>query len=192
MKLVCLGDSLTYGYGVPRKKTWVWALGEALSAEVINAGITGDTTGGMLARFQRDVIDQGASHVFLMGGANDVLLSGDASAARANLGAMVYRAMAQGIVPILGLPTPHHPSVADNTWGQVFNFAQAAPVMRDLNDWISHFAHGFGISTVDFRGIFGLPPQGEYYLDGLHVTEQGHQRMAEQFLAGGLLPLRRP
>lgn len=188
MKLICLGDSLTYGYGVPRKKTWVHLLGESLKAEVINAGISGDTTGGMLTRFQRDVIDQGGSHVFLMGGANDILLSGTDAAARANLGAMVYRSMAEGIVPILGLPTPHHPSVADHAWGQVFDFTQTAPVMAALNDWLLRFSAGFGISAVDFRDIFGVPPQGAYYLDGLHVTALGHQRMAERFLSSGLFP----
>lgn len=188
MKLVCLGDSLTFGYGVPRSDTWVSLLDEALDLPVVNAGVTGDTTGGMLARFQHSVVGQGASHVFLMGGANDILLSGETAGAKANLGALVYRSLAEGIVPILGLPIPAHPSAAQTQWGRVFDFSQAGPKMEELCGWISRFADGFGIAVVDFRPIFGTPPQGEYYLDGLHVTPRGHRRMAEQFLARGFFP----
>lgn len=57
MKIVCIGDSITYGYNVdynqsrihPAKKT---------GYEIINCGINGDTSGGMLARFYDDVITE--------------------------------------------------------------------------------------------------------------------------------------
>lgn len=54
MKIVCLGDSLTYGYGVPRKDGWVSLAAQATGHTLVNKGVSGDTTGGMLARFARD------------------------------------------------------------------------------------------------------------------------------------------
>ena len=189
MKLICLGDSLTYGYGVSRRETWTALSADALGIEVVNAGVSGDTTGGMLSRFQREVVDAGGSHVFLMGGANDILLSGETGPAKANLGAMAYRAMSEGIVPVFGLPPRSHPMVRQTQWGQVFDFVQADEKLEELIDWICRFASGFGISTVDFRGLFGTPPEKAYYLDGLHMTALGNRRMAEQFIAS--FPLRK-
>ena len=55
MKIICIGDSLTEGYGVGRPENWVTLLNERSENDIINKGISGDTTGGMLARFQKDV-----------------------------------------------------------------------------------------------------------------------------------------
>jgi len=55
-KLVCLGDSLTEGYGIETRHRWSDLLKKEFPFEIINRGISGDTTAGMLARFQFDVI----------------------------------------------------------------------------------------------------------------------------------------
>lgn len=182
-KWVFLGDSLTYGYGVQRRQTWVSLCRERLGLEMINAGITGDTTGGMLARFQTDVLPQQPTHLFLMGGANDIFLSGETAGAKANLGAIIYQALSRGMTPMVGLPSPIHPMVAQSPWGQMFDFAQASAQMEELCQWLRHFAASFGIAVVDFRDVFGVPPEAQYYVDGLHANPLGHQRMAEWFLA---------
>ena len=75
MKLVCLGDSLTYGYGVPRRDCWVSLCAERTGHTLVNRGITGDTAGGMLSRFGRDVLNERPDRVLIMGGANDLLFS---------------------------------------------------------------------------------------------------------------------
>ena len=43
MKIVCLGDSLTYGYGVPRKDGWVSLAARATGHTLVNRGVSGDT-----------------------------------------------------------------------------------------------------------------------------------------------------
>lgn len=182
-KWVFLGDSLTYGYGVQRRQTWVSLCGEQSGLEMINAGVTGDTTGGMLARFQTEVLPHRPTHLFLMGGANDIFLSGEIAGARANLGAIIYQAMCRGITPVVGLPSPIHPMVVESPWGQMFDFTQASAQMCELCEWLRHFAGSFGISVVDFRNVFGTPPEAQYYVDGLHPNPLGHQRIAQWFLA---------
>ena len=77
MKLVCLGDSLTYGYGVPRRDCWVSRVAECTGHTLVNRGINGDTSGGMLARFGRDVLDERPDRVLLLGGANDIIFGGN-------------------------------------------------------------------------------------------------------------------
>ena len=50
MKLLCLGDSLTYGYDVACEYRWTTRLAKERGISVCNEGLCGDTTGGMLYR----------------------------------------------------------------------------------------------------------------------------------------------
>jgi acyl-CoA thioesterase I len=73
--VVALGASNTFGKGVSRGQAYPAQLeallrAKGLNARVINAGINGDTTGGMLARLDR-VVPKGTSVVILQPGGND-------------------------------------------------------------------------------------------------------------------------
>jgi acyl-CoA thioesterase-1 len=73
--VVALGASNTFGKGVSRSQAYPAQLeallrSRGLGARVINAGINGDTTGGMLARLDR-VVPKGTSVVILQPGGND-------------------------------------------------------------------------------------------------------------------------
>ena len=84
MKLICIGDSLTFGYGVHLSQRWTRLCAQETGWELVNEGINGDTTGGMLARMQGGVLAElregglgaGRPYVLLMGGSNDVFYSG--------------------------------------------------------------------------------------------------------------------
>ena len=56
MKLICIGDSLTFGYGVHLSQRWTRLCAQETGWELVNEGINGDTTGGMLARMQGGVL----------------------------------------------------------------------------------------------------------------------------------------
>jgi acyl-CoA thioesterase-1 len=73
--VVALGASNTFGKGVSRGQAYPAQLeallrAKGLNARVINAGINGDATGGMLARLDR-VVPKGTSVVVLQPGGND-------------------------------------------------------------------------------------------------------------------------
>ena len=77
VKIVALGDSLTAGLGLPEKDGFVPRLQAALTAKgiaaaVMNAGVSGDTTAGGLARLDWSV-PEGTDAVILELGANDML-----------------------------------------------------------------------------------------------------------------------
>ena len=87
MELYCIGDSLTSGYGVSRRKCWTTITAEKSGMTVHNLGISGDTTGGMLVRTVTQVIpycDKYNSCVLVMGGHNDIFCTGNDSSAKAN------------------------------------------------------------------------------------------------------------
>lgn len=101
MKLICIGDSLTFGYGVRPSQRWTRLCAQETGWEIVNEGISGDTTGGMLVRLrallaERDICVQ-RPLVLLMGGANDIFFSGTDTGARANMGAMLNQLLSLGV-----------------------------------------------------------------------------------------------
>ena len=85
MKIICIGDSLTYGYGVWSSQCWVTLLAERINENrrsgirCLNFGTNGDTSGYMLDRARRHIIPDKAEAgdiIIIMGGANDVLMYG--------------------------------------------------------------------------------------------------------------------
>jgi len=104
LKIVMLGDSLTAGYGLPPSQALPVRLQTALKqngydAEIINAGVSGDTTAGGLARLDWSVPDD-ADGVIVELGANDALRGLPAANARKNLDAILTR-LGQRKIPVL-------------------------------------------------------------------------------------------
>lgn len=190
MKLVCLGDSLTYGYGVPRKDCWVSRAAAVTGHTLVNRGINGDTTGGMLARFGRDVLAEKPDGILLLGGANDIIFGGSDAPARLNLTAMANQAVANRVRPMIGLPPPVYAEGIPESWLSVTDYQSLLPVFESYRDWLVRFAGTFGFQTVDFAVPGLLWPDGQtHYLDGLHPDKEGHRLMAEAVIAA-LPPVR--
>ena len=105
LRLTAFGDSLTAGYGLPAAEAFPVRLEQALRAKgyavtIANAGVSGDTTAGGLARLEA-VIAAKPDGVILELGANDVLRGLDPIQVRANLDAMLSRLTAAGIPTLL-------------------------------------------------------------------------------------------
>ena len=183
-KLICLGDSLTFGLRVPQSQTWPRLVQET-GIEVINLGICGDTTGGMLARLPAILKEHAKTQavVLIMGGSNDIFYSGTDMAARSNLGAMVHQTIAAGLIPVVGIPLPIVSEDAPQEWEPVANFHRSAKLLEDYCAWLKTYCKAFGIPVVDFRADF-LDARGsarrELYCDGLHPNAQGHRLMASK------------
>lgn len=104
LHVVALGDSLTAGYGLAAKDGFVPRLSAALAAqgikvELANAGVSGDTASGGLARLDWSVPD-GTDAVIVELGANDMLRGIDPQVTRAALDAILAR-LAQRHIAIM-------------------------------------------------------------------------------------------
>ena len=73
---------------------------------IISKGVNGDTTAGMLGRFQADVIANAPQYVIILGGVNDVNIYTAFDTTTANLQSMYTRASQNGITPVLCTVTP--------------------------------------------------------------------------------------
>ncbi len=110
-RLAVLGDSLTAGYGVAASEAFPARLAAALSAAgvscvVLDAGVSGDTTAGGLARLGW-VLADGPTHLLVELGGNDVLRALPVEQMEANLDAIVGGAKEAGVAVMLaGMRAP--------------------------------------------------------------------------------------
>ena len=113
IRIVALGDSLTAGLGLPAQDAFPAKLERALNAKGIaatveNAGVSGDTASGGLARLDWSVPD-GTDAVIVELGANDALRGLDPKRTRAALEAIVTRLKARRIAVLLaGMLAPRN------------------------------------------------------------------------------------
>lgn len=110
-RIVALGDSLTAGYGLFETQSYPAILQERLDAEgyefeVVNAGVSGDTSAGGLRRL--DWALEGDVRVLILAlGANDGLRGLAVSELKENLTAIIRRARERNVVVILaGMEAP--------------------------------------------------------------------------------------
>ncbi|MDD3852300.1 MAG: SGNH/GDSL hydrolase family protein [Syntrophomonadaceae bacterium] len=171
MKIVCLGDSITWGFPHGTQDSWVEMLSQALNVTIINKGINGDTTSGMLRRFTRAVLQQNPTHLILMGGINDVVQEESYDRITRNIMDMVEMAKDAGIKVILGTPT----AVDFQPWERL---------LVRLRKWIFQYANEQGIAVIDFSQAFydqsGQLKTDLLLPDGGHPTRKGYQAMFEQ------------
>jgi acyl-CoA thioesterase-1 len=139
-QIVALGASSTAGYGVGASSAFPALLEQILRAKgrpmsVVNAGVSGDTTGGMLSRLS-SAVPPGPKIVILQIAGNDAMKGMSAADAQAN----------------------------------------RAEIRKQL--------HARGIRTIEADGyVFSALRSGLRQADGIHMTAEGHRRVAEQIAA---------
>jgi len=100
--IICFGDSLTYGTGAPRNKSYPAQLSELTGQPVINAGVPGDTTSRALERLAEDVLDQSPRIVLITLGGNDLKNGVDKKIAFKNLKSIVKAIQSKGALVVIG------------------------------------------------------------------------------------------
>ena len=182
MKMICIGDSLTYGLGVPVENSWVEILNRETNYTVRNKGISGDTTGGMLARLERDVLREDADVVFIMGGANDFIMGCDLGVVKANLMALVHQIYAAKKRVILGIEIAGDPKHIRKDWADLCDFYEVNEKIQTMAKWLPDFCKAFQIPYINLYREFGEAIEGretEYFFDGVHPNVKGHRLIAD-------------
>lgn len=172
INILCLGDSLTEGYGVARSEAWP-ALAEdflrekKINVTLINAGISGSTTASAQSRLRwhlksKETIDW----MILALGANDGLRGQPVAGIKKNLEGAIQAARAAGIKKIIlaGMRIPPN-------YGKDYSekFATVYPAI----------AKTFKISLIPFL-LEGVAAKPELNLpDGIHPNAKGHKIIAQ-------------
>jgi len=171
--ILCYGNSITAGYGVAPEEAWpnltqqkADSLGYAY--EVINAGVSGETSQGGLSRLNWVLGRQNNLAVFILElGANDGLRGLSLNQTKQNLGAIIeaVRAKApQATIVLAGMEIPPN-------MGQEYT-AQFRELFKTL-------AQEYNTELIPFilQGVAGEPSLN--LEDGIHPTPQGHTIVAQ-------------
>lgn len=111
-KIVAFGDSLTAGFGLTERESYPYLLQEKLKAdgfdyEVVNAGVSGDTSLGGLERIDWVLEQENVQILILELGANDLLRGAPVEKMKSNLDQIIRKAKAKNIrVLLCGMLAP--------------------------------------------------------------------------------------
>ncbi len=111
-RILVMGDSISAGYGIQRDEGWVELLSRQLAQaeyphEVINGSISGETTGGGLARLPQALDTHAPEVVVIELGGNDGLRGYPTDLVRSNLKQMVELSLARDAkVLLVGMQIP--------------------------------------------------------------------------------------
>lgn len=172
VRIVALGDSLTAGFMLPAADSFPARLQQALKAkgyavEVINAGVSGDTTAAALERLEWAVPDRIDAAIVELG-ANDALRGMDPALARRNLDTIIRRLKAKGAeILIAGMLAPRN-------WGEEYA-QQFNAIFPDLAR-----AHGALLYPFFLQGVIRRPDLN--LEDGLHPNRRGVAEIVARIL----------
>ncbi|USZ50746.1 arylesterase [Halomonas sp. DN3] len=165
--LLVVGDSLSAAYGIERDAGWVALLAERVAhrAEVVNASISGETTGGGATRLPELLRQHDPDIVLLELGGNDGLRGLPPSQMSANLEGMIEKSQAAGAqVLLLGIDIP--PNYGD-AYRQAFT-----GVFRELAD-----THEVPLVPFLLEGVALKPELMQD--DGIHPTAEAQPRLLD-------------
>lgn len=173
IRIVVLGDSLSAGFGLAATDALPAKLERALTAKglsvaIENAGVSGDTAAGGLARLDWSVPD-GTDAVILELGANDALRGADPKATRASLQAIIRKLKERRVAVLLaGMYAPRN---FGPDYANAFD-----PIYPELAA-----QHGLILYPFILDGVAGDKALNQ--ADGIHPTAAGVDIMVR-----GLLP----
>jgi lysophospholipase L1-like esterase len=158
--VIAFGDSLTAGYGAAPGEDYPSALSKMIGVTVVNAGVSGDTTDGALARVQGDVLERDPRIVIVGLGGNDFLRGVPIASTEANLREIVRTIHRAGaMVVILGFRFPSLSVSYEKMYARVAD-EERCLLVDDLLD-----------------GILSNPSLKS---DEIHPNGRGYQLMAER------------
>lgn len=171
--IVAFGDSLTQGYGLPEADGFVpqmqaWLDGQGADVHLINAGVSGDTTAGGLARIAW-TLDENVDAVIVALGGNDLLRGIFPDTSRANLEGILVVISDQGLpMMLVGLPAP-------SNYGPEFKdeFDAIYPMLAAKYETIHYpfFFDGLGEDTAEMLTLMQA--------DGKHPNAEGVAKIVD-------------
>jgi acyl-CoA thioesterase I len=188
--IVCLGTSLTYGYGSGCKRlpppascdadsAYPALLQKRLRLPLVNMGAPLSTSGGGLGRLER-VFDHDPALVILEFGGNDLIRGVEVATARANMIAMIETIRRRGVrVALLGFL---HPDMIPLT-------PPGHRLERDIagalayHEMLAGLAAEYGLPLVDYI-LEGIWWEADLMYDDVHPNGRGYLLMEENIFHG--------
>ena len=169
-KIVALGDSLTAGFGLTENESYPYLLQQRLKAdgydyEVVNAGVSGDTSLGGLERADWVLGQENVEILILELGANDLLRGMPVDRMKGNLSKIIQKAKARNIKVLLcGMLAP--PTMGAEYQKQYINAFPDLATEHDV-EFVPFFLEGVALKKELNQA------------DGIHPNAAGTRIMTE-------------
>lgn len=179
--ILCIGDSLTTGFGVPPRDSWFSICKNDLNEyKWINRGINGDTISSMLCRLHNDLIDSNPNNVFIMGGSNDFLMNKDVDYVYDSFLLCIKDIINFKAKPIVGIPPKCYGPSAKISWDPYVDYSKFNTKIELYRQYLKSFCENKSIPYID---LYELIPNDEgSYIDGLHPSKEMHMLVTSKFL----------
>ena len=175
--VLALGDSLTFGTGASAETSYPTVLAGLTGWNVVNAGVSGDTSAQALARLPALLAEHQPKLVIVSIGGNDFLRKLPESDTRAHVHAICKQSLDAG-AQVLLVAVPRATVAA--ALGQMTDHALYAEVSKDLKIPLQREAWGEVLAQPDLRA------------DAVHANARGYAQFARSVqstaAAVGLLP----
>ncbi len=175
--VLALGDSLTFGTGASAETSYPTVLAGLTGWNVVNAGVSGDTSAQALARLPALLAEHHPKLVIVSIGGNDFLRKLPESDTRTHVHAICKQSLAAG-AQVLLVAVPRATVAA--ALGQMTDHALYAEVSKDLKIPLQREAWGEVLAQPDLRA------------DAVHANARGYAQFARSVqgtaAAVGLLP----
>lgn len=176
--IAALGDSLTQGYGLPAQAGFVpqlqgWLDKNGVDVQLINAGVSGDTTAGGLARVGWTLTPQVDAMIVALGG-NDLLRGLDPAQARKNIAGILQAAQAQDVdVLLVGMQAP-------GNFGATYKAQFDALYPELAAQFGTLYLESFFAGLME-NGVLPPPAALSAYLqaDGIHPNAEGVAKIVQ-------------
>ena len=184
---IFIGDSLTFGYGVPINKCWIelfkkYSLSSNMNFSIINKGINGNTTTDMLNRFTEDVTMLNPKSVFIMGGTNDLLSNRPLNSILDNIELMLKEALTKTNNIFIGIPPRIIKEDAYKLFMPSSTYDYCETNLPKLREGLIKLSKNYKIKYIDFYNMSLILDQKEIFLDGIHFNEKGHKLIFNEFI----------
>ncbi|MCP4271999.1 MAG: arylesterase [Gammaproteobacteria bacterium] len=157
--ILAFGDSLTQGVGVKTENSYPKILSELSGLNVINSGVSGETTDIGLKRLPTELEKYNPGLLLLLEGGNDILRNRDHSQIKKNLNNMIMVAKNYGVqVVLIGVPEKKL-------------FSSSASIYRELAEEHDLVFEGELIGSL-MRSL-------SMKSDSIHFNKSGYRKMAE-------------
>ena len=175
--VLALGDSLTFGTGASAETSYPTVLAGLTGWNVVNAGVSGDTSAQALARLPALLAEHHPKLVIVSIGGNDFLRKLPESDTRTHVHAICKQSLDAG-AQVLLVAVPRATVAA--ALGQMTDHALYAEVAKDLKIPLQREAWGEVLAQPDLRA------------DAVHANARGYAQFARSVqstaAAVGLLP----
>ena len=167
--VLCVGDSITMGYGV--SVPYPTRLANMTGRSVVNEGLGGEGAHHGLRRVDGLLNRNRPSTVLIMYGTNDVNSKANLRDCAMDVIEIALRARAFGAIPVIATVPPMF-------GGRAFRM----PRVVEFNHYLRAFAAEYNIPVAEVQNAFGSNP-GLMISDGYHPNDDGAEVIARTFAA---------